>query len=85
MSAGFGGAAFGSAVLGTATSAETGGIVSLRFALAEPLPKTMLQVAFGLAVGTLTVAAVVPLLNAVTTSCPLARSSRETTSTAPFA
>ena len=73
----------GSEALGTATTAETGGIVSASDPDAVPDPKAMLQEAPGVAVATVTCAAVVPLLKPTTTSLPLARSMRETTST-PF-
>ena len=69
----------------TATSADTGGIVSLRLPATVPVPNASVHAAFGVAVEIVTVAAVVPLLNAATASCPVARSRRETTSTASFA
>jgi hypothetical protein len=68
VSTGFGAVAFGIAVLGAATSADNGGIVNVRFPCTEPSPKTTLHVAFGIVVGTVTVAGVEPLLKAVTSS-----------------
>src|SRR5207248_1240510 len=79
---------FGRPVPGTATTAETGGIVSDRLppeADALPEPNTTFHDAPGVAVGTVTCAAASPLLKATTISCLRAKSIRETTSTASFA
>ena len=77
--------AAGSEALGTAATAETAGIVRASDPEAVPEPKATLQVAPGVAVATVTCAAVGPLLKPTTTSLPVARSIRETTSTPFFA
>src|SRR3954468_11363426 len=68
VSAGLGARAFGSSAPGTATTADTGGIVSMRFPRTVPEPSATVHVAFVVPVGTVTVAGVVPLLNATTAS-----------------
>src|SRR4051812_50128257 len=82
VSTGFDAAVFGSVAPGTATSAETGGIVSVRGPRTLPEPNATVHAVFGVPLGTVTVAGVVPLLNATTVSRRVARAVGRTARTA---